>query len=303
MSKLASKVQYKNFETGEFNNIAFRTVEETIDLLEKFPWNEQRNLTSVDLTCPSITIEHSSGSFLKIGHYFNAKYCLYSLTKNRILRSRVITNLHDCYPIISDFYSGIDLLADSEKSYFVFNPGKYFVTRSFEYTLTAGRIFNFLLFPTGFLTLLALAILTVGFSFSSYTTLGTSVAIGFFMVFNGCNIYLFFNYYFFTKNWYLKISKGNDRFFWGMKNNVKEYSKTDIESINQFKNPAPRNPWNDNIIYKIRFKDGEQIQFPNLLIGETDFHNKFPEHKIISNGRFLPTIHQETHQILSASKV
>lgn len=83
MIQLLSKAQYKRSEKGEFHHIAHRTVEETISLIRSYPWKTERSLASVELTCPSITIEHPIGTYLKIGPYFSDKYSLYYLTTNK----------------------------------------------------------------------------------------------------------------------------------------------------------------------------------------------------------------------------
>ncbi len=66
MQQLISKVQYNNFEAGEFVDIKERNYEETITLIEGFPWNKQRENFSVNLTNSSITIEGNGAPFTKI---------------------------------------------------------------------------------------------------------------------------------------------------------------------------------------------------------------------------------------------
>lgn len=43
MITLLTKVQYKDFEPGEFVEVQKRTYDETIKLIEEFPWNRQRD--------------------------------------------------------------------------------------------------------------------------------------------------------------------------------------------------------------------------------------------------------------------
>ena len=65
MTALVTKIQYNNFETGEFSEVRERTYEETVDLIEHFPWNKQREKLVIDLTNPSVTIEGGDNDFLK----------------------------------------------------------------------------------------------------------------------------------------------------------------------------------------------------------------------------------------------
>jgi len=58
MTSLISKLQYREYEKGEFDAIAARTLEEVISAVLSFPWDTERHLTSVELTCPSVTVEH-----------------------------------------------------------------------------------------------------------------------------------------------------------------------------------------------------------------------------------------------------
>lgn len=103
METLISKLQYKNYERGEFSNSEMRTAEETIQLIKDYPWDEQRQLASVELTCPSVTIEHYTGKFLKIGPYFGGKFCLY-LSDGRKISEKIVQHLEDSFEIINDFY-------------------------------------------------------------------------------------------------------------------------------------------------------------------------------------------------------
>jgi len=49
-NQLISKVQYKNFEPGEFTDRRGRTYDETIALIEAFPWSQQRAVIGKELT-------------------------------------------------------------------------------------------------------------------------------------------------------------------------------------------------------------------------------------------------------------
>ncbi len=66
MRILTSKIQCKSFEAGEFIKEKKRSYEGTIELIEIFPWNKQREKIVIELTNPSITIEGENNDFLKL---------------------------------------------------------------------------------------------------------------------------------------------------------------------------------------------------------------------------------------------
>lgn len=147
MKTLISKLQYKNYEKGEFNNIEMRTAEETIQLIKDYPWEEQRQLASVELTCPSVTIEHDSGKFLKLGPHFGGKFCLY-LSDGRKISEKIIQHPEDSFDVITDFYNGVNISKGFDRLFLIFWPKSHFVTASFQYSCTPENIvdsfFNFL---------------------------------------------------------------------------------------------------------------------------------------------------------------
>ena len=74
-----TKIQFKNFEPGEFTSEKDRTADETIDLITSFPWKNERDHLVVSLTNPGITIEGTKNDFLKLSPYYNGKYVLHYL--------------------------------------------------------------------------------------------------------------------------------------------------------------------------------------------------------------------------------
>jgi hypothetical protein len=87
MPAFISKVQHKTYEKGEFTDEKERSLAETISLINDFPWDKERPLTDIQLTGPSVTICDEDVNYLKVGLYFNGKYCLYFLGgDNHLLR-------------------------------------------------------------------------------------------------------------------------------------------------------------------------------------------------------------------------
>ena len=64
MPDFISKLQYKNYEKGEFSDEKVRGLDETIQLIKNFPWTKQRGV-DVQLTGPSVTIQNEYAEYLK----------------------------------------------------------------------------------------------------------------------------------------------------------------------------------------------------------------------------------------------
>ena len=90
MTRLISKVQYKNFEAGEFVEVCERTFNETTELIEKFPWTDQRDKIVIDLTNPSITIEGKNNDFLKLHCSLIKNMSFTILMKHQLCTPRVL---------------------------------------------------------------------------------------------------------------------------------------------------------------------------------------------------------------------
>jgi len=289
--QLVSKIQFKNYETGEFSSISSRTAEETFLLIENFPWSEQRHLTSVQLTCPSVTIERNKDSFLKIGPYFNGKFCLY-LYENGKLFQRPIQTLADCKETLVDYYKSKDISPEFEKISLAVNMRKYFFTAPFEYRVTGKHILSFLLFPEIVMTIPLLCMLFATFLSSPEKPRAPAI-VAFLLLFIfliGINLYLFFNYYFYSKSLYLKVAKGQDDFYFGREDQYKQYSKNNIADIVVYKHRNQRVNWSYYAVFEINFKNGDQIIFPSLLLKEHLMDKKFAGKRITNRHTFFPTI-------------
>ena len=146
MTQLISRLQYKNFESGEFIEIAERNYDETIELIEKFPWNDQRDKIVIDLTNPSVTIEGKNNDFLKVALFFNQKYVLHYFDENQVLYTKSFTNLKDGYEWINNFFiqSKFDTNELKKETTWLQHNLKHFVTQNFRYVLTTKSARNLL---------------------------------------------------------------------------------------------------------------------------------------------------------------
>lgn len=291
MTKLVSKVQFKRSERGEFHKIAERSLDDTISLTLNYPWDTERSLASVELTCPSITIEHPTGTYLKIGPYFSGQFSLYFLDTNNNVYLKTAYSIDDTIVWIKAYFEQKGKLEGFEKYGFTLKADTHFRTNSFEYTFERKHIASFLLFPISFVSIIVLMCLLKYYerpeNFSLSVTLGMAL---FFIAISSPTIYLFFDYLSSDKNGYLQISKGHDEFRYGSLNNIKLYNKKNITEISGYGVRNSRSPWSECEIFVITFNNREQIQFTSLLISGDKLRQKFPEQKFSDHKRFFPTV-------------
>lgn len=290
METLISKLQYKNYERGEFSSIEMRTAEETIQLIKDYPWDEQRHLASVELTCPSVTIEHYTGKFLKIGPHFGGKFCLY-LSEGRKISEKIVQHLEDSFEIITDFYSDVDISKSFDRLFTIFRPKRHFVTASFQYTVTLFRVLSLFLMP------ILLMIYGVLFELAGLSRIGgrfsvwPALLMPLMFIFISCiGFRVLINYYTYCRGLYINLSKGHNNFYFGTEGDYKEYFKSDIISISSYQNLNHRSAWSGYHVFEIDFKNGEQIRFPNLLLSEGLFRKKFSEQNINRIHKKIPLV-------------
>jgi hypothetical protein len=288
---LISKVQFKRSEKGEFHDIAQRSLNETISLILDYPWDTERNLASVELTCPSVTVEHSVGTFLKIGPYFSGKFSLYYLDTNTSVYLKTADTLEDAVVWVKAYFEQNGKLNWPEKCGFTFRPASHFRTNTFEYTVDRKAIFTFFKFPIFFSPFLLIICLLSYLNRPENFNMLAPVALLFLLLLIASPLgYLFFNYLSVGKYSYLQISKGHDEFLYGRIDQKRSYSKLDVKEINAYGVRYSRSPWRECEVFLISFKNGEEIRFTSLLIDSDTLRNKFPDHQIINHKKFFPTI-------------
>ncbi|MCY1508115.1 hypothetical protein D9M68_424150 [compost metagenome] len=291
MTRLISKVQFKRSEKGEFHEIKKRSLDDTISLLLNYPWDTERSLASVELTCPSITIEHPTGTFLKVAPYFSGKFSLYYRDTNKKVYLKVVKTIEEACSWVHAYFGQEGKLKGFDKYGFTINSIAHFRTRSFEYTVNLKAAVVFFRFP---LLLIPLTLLLCSLNFLDHPerfNLSLILAMSLLVLFlSSPIIYFFFNYLSVDKNSYLRVSKGHDEFVYGTADSKKVYNKQDITEINRYLTHATRSPWNDCEVFTIIFKNGQRIRFTSLLISGQKFAQKFPDHTIVYNRRFFPIV-------------
>src|SRR5207237_249153 len=140
MRYLTSKIQYNNFETGEFIDKKERSYEETISLIENFPWTKQREKIIIDLTNPSVTIEGKDGDYLKLAVFFNGKYVLHYFNRDQILFTKSFVDIRDSFKYLENYFNESFDTSDFKKEITWFQHNlKHFVSQDFVYTISRER--------------------------------------------------------------------------------------------------------------------------------------------------------------------
>jgi hypothetical protein len=289
-SRLISKTQYKRSEQGEFHDAGRRDLGETLLLIENYPWASERAGAPVELTCPSITIEHPAGTCLKIGIYFSGKFALYFLNARGRLYFEVADTLLQACQRVSEFFQREDFRMG--KRQLAFNPAAHFRTKSFEYEVNFKAALQFFRFPV----YLTPAILLFGWMKSSTYSAGFSWIAGpiaVLMLYLLCSplIYFYFDYQAFDRHKFLRLSTGHHDFMFGTTDKARVYKKEDIAEIAAYGGRNSRSFWSFCEVFVITFHNGEYIQFTSLLISGGKLRKKFPDHSIVERWNLFPALH------------
>lgn len=295
---MISKIQYNNCEPGEYKEEKNRTREETIQLIENFPWEEQRKNLKVDLTNPSITLQNDQGDFLKLALYYNGKFVLYFLDRHHKLYTKSLFRYPEAYPDIDAFFGTSDFApAGFRRQPGMFSYSAPFFDQDFHYNVTRKNLFYYLLSTTGVNFLLSL----VAFGAIIYRIFicGDSPAILIlllpliFLTGGGLNLIVFFNYFRYAKGKLLIASRGNDQFSFGPEDAPTAFDKKQITRVSRYKSRGSKNLFAGFEWVELDLNDGHRLIIPNLLIDSNDLVAKFPGIALNEVRKNFPTISRD----------
>ncbi len=290
MVRLPVKLQFREYEPGEFESPEVLSYQEATQAVIDFPWHEQ-DFRLHNITGPSVTIKRTEGTYLKIGKAYDDSFLAYYCNKRGKLYSRGFDTMEELSLCIKEFYDNSFDIKTFKKNFWVFSATKHFRTKSFIYKLTPRRILYRLSFPIIFSCMLVPMIITTANS-TSYFPLSLSLIM--LSIFVLPSIALFINYYRHSYKRQLILSRGKDFFYWGKLHDIKEYKKEDITSITEYHVANLRNPWSEYVYIKITISTKEEIFIPNLLLNESDITYKLRLPNIISREeKYLPFIHSK----------
>jgi hypothetical protein len=98
-------------------------------------------------------------------------------------------------------------------------------------------------------------------------------------------------------DWFsIKITKGSDSITLRTDHTTKVLSKTNIETVTKFQNPAYRNPWSEYGFTEIKFKTGEIINLNSLMVDQLFILDKFSKDDIKTKvvNKAIPRLRSET---------
>lgn len=287
------KVQYKDFEPGEFKDVKDRSCEETIRLIDDFPWEAQRDQLRVSLTNPSVTIEDTLGNFLKLALYYNGSFVLHYFDREHRLFNKKLTSYNDAQPYIQQYFGSqaFDTTDFHPEITWLQHNLVHFTTQDFHYRLTRTRVFGYLSLTSGINFLLtvffAVLILITGTGRAPLAFLAIIIS----LFGGGPNLILFFNYYRYAKGKLLIMSRGNPQFYFGDPERPESFNKKDIMAVTEYSSARNgRNPIGGFRWVEILLRGGRSIIIPNLLIDDADLENKLYEHAAIKKEKFFPLI-------------
>ena len=274
MPELISKLQYKNYEKGEYTGEKARGLEETLQLVKTFPWQQQRG-TDIQLTGPSVTLLDDSGNYLKVGLYFGDKFCIYYFTGDHHLYEYHVATYDEIAAVVTDFFEGRIETQKFERNRLVFQPATHFEDAVFCYQVKAGVFYGRLVL------LIVLALLLIGDGCGMMFITGPlpvkiilpAVVLALVSLL-GYQQYRAFQYYHRSKSLFLKLSAGSTTFSFGEGENIREYNKPDIAEINIY-GPLSGKTTPILTLCELVFINGTTIVLPGMLIPPLDVMNKF----------------------------
>ncbi len=301
MPNLTTKVQYKGFLPGQFVEEAKRSFDETIRLIEEFPWVREWEKIGIELTNPSVTMENKNGEFLKLAPYFNNKFVLHFLNREQKLYAKSFVKLEDTYPYLQLYFNDTEFKPDGfeKDKTWESNTAEHFISREYQYIVTPKKAWRYFLKNAAWGLAVALALVCVAVFDRSVTGFKAfSMILPVFM----CLIPLLFflNYYKYAKGKILIMPFNSTAFYFGNIDNPTLYRHEDIASVTLlglqssynrcYKNEKPHlynkpyftlMPESDMMNYngpfcgfriiKIEFRDGTTISIPNNF-GVKYFH-------------------------------
>ena len=279
--ELISKVQYKNFEPGEFTDRQQRNYEQTIALIEQFPWDKERDHLVVSLTNPSVTIEGPFGDFLKLALYYHDKFVLYYYNEGKQLYTASFAHYPDAYPAIRSFYENPSAVPDGFKleNTWMQHNGIHFQDGNFHYAMNPLKIFPWAI-AAAFMCLLFLFSLLqfiLGPPGRSTSIWPLLIILPLLVLFYGGRLLLLFlNHYRSAKGKILILSKGKDLFFYGPRDEPLPFHKKDILKVVTYGRRG-RNGYPMLTKVVIDFKDGQSLNISCMMLQRDTFVSKFPE--------------------------
>ena len=290
--KLFIKIQYHNFEPGEFVYNRKLSYEETVPVIRSFPWEEERTKLRVSLTNPSITFQTDGNLFLKLALYYNKKFILY-FYDGMNLYTHSFSELEDSFTLIEYFFVHSDI--DRSQYKLERAGGKklniHFLSQDFVYSTANKSFFQLMEYWTR--TLLIFDVVAGIYLVIRYGLSTTNIFLVLFLIFilGGINLIIHINYFLNSRNEKLVLSQGSDSFLFGKSETPTKYFKKDIHQIIIEKNTSSGCPWNGYTLTCIEMKDGEVLPVSSIFLHAYEIEKKIPDIIAKTNAVMFPFFH------------
>lgn len=275
-------MQFGNFETGEFVDEKYRTYEETIRLINSYPWESQRHGNKVAMTNPSVTIDRNDKDYLKLSLFYNGKFVLYYLDQKKVLFTKSYSDLVTSFKDIKCYFesSHFDTSDFKKQNTLTDNNEEHFVTKNLSYEVSKRKAKAYLL-STSVINFSFAVLMLLIFMFKRTTELNIFAIMLLssctFYMGGGLNIIVFFNYYFYSRDKILIMSKGNNISYFGKTGDVTQYDKADILSLEVSRVRGSKHPLASFSITTIELSDGRYLDIPNIFLNKSDLHHKLSQ--------------------------
>lgn len=288
-----TKIQLNDYEPGEFSELKQRSWPETLDLIEHFPWTQQRDHIAISPTNPSVTIEGPSDNYLKLATYYHDKFILYYLDEKNHLYTRSTVTIAEAYPFLQSFFdNNLDLSTFKLQPTPFVNNKIHFETKDFNYTMRPAPTLLGISFSAIFFLapLIMLSLAAIIHPVSRPTTAKVIIIVAVSLLLAIPAILLiasFINHYRASNGRVLTISRGNPLFRFGPVNAPVTYDKKDIREVVLYGGSKGLEGLKRT---EIIFNDGSAIDISGLLLPPDRMALKLPQQNIRRDTMSLPFI-------------
>ncbi|RYD51728.1 MAG: hypothetical protein EOP52_05980 [Sphingobacteriales bacterium] len=298
--EILSKIQLSTYEKGEFSAEQSRSLAKTLELIQTFPWEEERKyLHTQDDIKSAVVLAGPEGNILKLTTFYNGTFQLLYLNSSGKEFAKTVVSLSDATPDIRSFFEGSFPTAGFTLQRKFFGRAKVYQTKDFTYPISFQQALWYSFFGTAFyIPVSVMMFVALAFNVFSDSQGWRFAAVAPMIILAPFYLYILifiFNRYQYIKDKILIISKGNPVFQYGSKNHLKRYSKNDITRIITFQKVTPQSSFIEEAlsITKLIFKDDEVLLVPQLLLREDPVETKFSGFSItnISKTIFLRKKH------------
>jgi hypothetical protein len=288
------KIQYHNFEEGEFEKYEGMSQEKGVQLFRSIDWLKELGKKKEDDIIPAFIVEHE-GYVIKIYPLNTGQMDLLYIPDQKVKILDLVK-----------FYRKRDSIEELQKVMENFIARKFSVVQEACYEMntvdgnkelrsTKDKDFTYKLSFTNDMSLLIyavvysiLGIFILGVAMLVLKDLNFSLIslIGSFMAFVPLIVYV--QFVLSNRNLEIFITRGNEYFTVKKNDEVKKYFKKDVSKIITFYNNGGRSPFNNTSSSNIIFQNGDQIGLTSLVIKEDALAKKFREHIAVKKHTMIP---------------